>query len=335
MSNYTAHMVPRCFGRYQIDLPADMRLAPESGTTFAIFPYSEMSGAIHVTVAPMPKIAFDAQLVQRKAKLESQHIDLHPEWAVLGGATPISDGNGEILNWANGLTRSARILELHGWKDGYAIAMKIKALDESFPEDTNDPPELKAGADLHKKLAILRSLYSRIRGRGDGEIPTGPGACFKNGFVSGPVSDDMREDITVNYVSASLPDVTLTLSSDNGIRTSDTLLDRAAGIKEALAGCHGRILHKGGRTSDGGVEFDELLTDSTHPDGQVLGQHFALEANSKKGGSQTPLVNIEMGTGNWQDEQSPKYAKSSLSEGESTALWNDVTKTLRKRPGAL
>lgn len=334
MSHYTAHMVPHCFGRYQIDLPADMRLAPESGATFAIFPYSEMSGAIHVTVMPMTKTAFDAKLARRKAELESQHIDLHPEWAVLGGATPISGGDGEILNWADGLTRSARVLELHSWKDSYAIVIKVKALDESFPEDAGDPPELKAGADLHKKLAMLQSFYTRISGRSDSEMPTGPGACFKNGFVSGPASDDMREDITVNYVSTSLPDVTLTLSSDTGIRTSDTLLERAAGIREAFAGGHGHILHKGSLASDGGVEFDELLTESTHPDGQVLGQHFALEANSKKGGSQTPLVNVEMGTGNWQDEQSPKYVKSSLTKAESVDLWNDITRSLRKRPGA-
>lgn len=347
MSTYTAHLVPRCFGRYLVDLPADMKLAPASGTTFAIAPYSEMSGAIDVTVTPMPKSVFDTQLAQRKATLQSEHIDLHPEWPYLGQVVPLADNSGVIFDRSqDGGSRGARTLELHGWKDDYAIKMTINAGDDSYPEYQKLSKNLQFGNDVPQKLAQLQALYARIRGRADGAIPTDPGACFKGGFVSGPASASVSEDITVNYVSKSFPNVHMTLSSNGGIGADNTLLERVPDMGRLLDATHGRFISKGKAATKSGVDFEQVLTEMPTGGDRPPNLLYLFEANSKLGSAQAPLLTVKLQrtivdvdtSGQPINPEllpaSTPTKKTAISEAESVDLWHAVTDSVRKRPGA-
>lgn len=346
MNDYTAHMVPRCFGRYLIDLPDDLQPDTMAGATFAIYPYSEFSGALRVKIKPMPHSVFESTLAERKAKLAVEHVPGHQEWPVLGENVSLSDSDGLILNWTNGLTRSTRRLELHGWKDGYAIEMTIDALDESFPENRDDPPELKSGADVPQKLAMLQSLYARTRGRAPDEVPNGPGTCIQNGFISGTASENMREDIAVNFVSRTMPDMTLHIATDSGIGADNTLMDRVPDLERAASASHSRFLQKGTESTSSGLAFQQVLMATPTPNDLPSNLFFKLEANSRHGDTRAPLIDMTLkrvivkldpeGKPINMEETLAKRKPDTpaLSESESVAMWHAITASLRKRSGA-
>ncbi len=336
MSHYTAQMTPRCFGRYLIDLPADMKPADTAAVTLTMSPYSERSGGIHVNVTPMPKSSFDRMLARREKTLESQHIAGHPGQAYLDEAVPVIDGSGVIFNRSeNGASRGSRILELHGWKNHYAIKMTIRANDVDYPEYADDKQLQALGSTVHTKLNILQSLYKRIRGRQNNEIPPGPGACIQNGFISSKSSEKLREDIMMGFVSKTMPDVRIHIEYDSGLRTETELLDRIPEIEKMLKAANGHIVRKGHARSKVGLAFEEVLSTGMTPDNQVIGQYFTLEANSKIGSAQTPLLIIDFWNGNRENKSHhTSLPNASLSEAESLALWDEIAATLRARPAA-
>ena len=64
----------------------------------------------------------------------------------------------------------------------------------------------------------------------------------------------------------------------------------------------------------------------------VPGHHLALEANSRIGSAQTPLVILEMDTGSENRVLRDPIDKAALTEGEAVAFWDVVSRTLRPRP---
>jgi hypothetical protein len=349
MNTYTAHMVTHCFGRYLIDLPADMQVGKMASAIFAVFPYSEYSGGINVKVTPMTQTTFEHALEERKAKLKSMHIDGKPQEPYLDKVIPLDDHSGVVFNRSeNGGSRGARMLELHGWKNGYAIKMTIKANDVSYPEYKADKQLQELGSTVKPKLAILQALYARTAGRPSGEIPTQPGTCIQNGFISGPASDKMSESISIDFVSKSMPDVNFTLQSNSGIRGTTTLLERLPDIEASLKAAKGHFIRKGHHTNPKGMSYDEILMAAITPNDHVMGQYFTLEANSKKGSAETPLLNVDFFNGDREDPSAPAeddlmriqppklspLSKASLSEAEAVDLWDKTTATLRPRPGA-
>jgi hypothetical protein len=347
MNTYIAHMVTHCFGRYLIDLPADIQVGKMASAIFAVFPYSEYSGGVNVEVTPMTQTTFEHALEERKAKLKSMHIDGKPEEPYLDKVIPLDDHSGVVFNRSeNGGSRGARMLELHGWKGGYAIKMTIKAGDDNYPEYKNLSPNLRFGNDVPEKLAILQALYARTSGRPSGEIPTQPGTCIQNGFISGSASDKVAEDIAMDFVSKSMPQTALYVTTDSGIGGDNTLLDRVPDLERVLNATHGHFIKKGRGSTTSGLAFDEVLVET--PTGNDLPPNlwFKLEANSKLGDTQSPLLTIHFertlvrldASGEPIDPEEVAAALASkaplLSEAEAVALWDKITATLRPRPGA-
>lgn len=337
MSHLTDQMTPRCFGRFVIDLPVDMKQGKLSGTKIQ---------GIDITVVLMPKVLFDERLIKRKAALEHKRVMAHPEWADLESITSLPDKNGLVFNRTDGeMARGLRILELHSWRDGYAIKMQINSYESTFPEDSGDPQLQEMGSNTAQQLKLLENVYSRTRGRTDEHIPAEPGVCFQNGFVSGPATDE--EVIQLEYVSTFMPDVMVHFESHSELHENDTLLDRLPGIEAALKAANGHMVRKGTRTSEGGQTFDEVLSTGETPNDHVMGQYFSLEANSKIGSAKTPLVIADFYNGDregkpasddtdstYRPPDPPPLAKASLSEAESIALWDAITQSLKPRPGA-
>lgn len=347
MNDYTAHMVPRCIGRYLIDLPDDLQPDTMAGATFAIYPYSEFSGALRVKIKPMPHSVFESTLAQRKAALDAMHIDGEPDQAYLDEVVPLSDGSGVIFNRSeNGGSRGARTLELHGWKDSYAVEMTINANDVDYPEYKHDKQLQELGSTVRSKLAMLQSLYARTRGRAPDEVPNGPGTCIQNGFISGTASGNMREDIAVNFVSRTMPDMTLHIATDSGIGADNTLMDRVPDLERAASASHSRFLKKGTEKTSSGLAFQQVLMATPTPNDLPPNLFFKLEANSKQGNTEAPLIDMTLkrvivkldpeGKPINMEETLAKRKPDTpaLSESESVAMWHAITASLRKRPGA-
>jgi hypothetical protein len=333
MQTLTHAMTPRCIGRYLIDLPASMVPSGWGGLK---------AQGVNIEVAPLNESLFRWRYEQREAELRAAHLDAHPDQPVLKEIIPLRGAIGGIFNRSeNGGSNGSRTLELHAWRDGYAIKMWVNAADSRYPEYKDDLLSAQIGTDVPQKQALLLDVFARIRGRADNEMPSDQGLCFHGGFLQGTATDE--ENLDMSYVFTDMPDVSLSIHNNSNIVSDDTLLDRSKSVEANVRDANGHTLRKGERKSHGGLAFEEWLL-AGNTDDHVKGHLFSLEVNSKIGSAQTPLLNIDfhngqrIGTpdkrppGSLPLDSPPPLAKSSLSEGEAVALWNAITDTLRPRP---
>jgi len=336
MQTLTHAMTPRCIGRYVIDLPAGMVPSGWGGLK---------AQDVNIEVTPMVESLFRWRYEQREAELRAAHLDAHPDQPVLKEIIPIRGAIGGIFNRSeNGGSNGARTLELHVWRNGYAIKMWIDAADfASYPEYKNNTivNRMTVKNNIAPKQALLIDMVSRIRGRTDAEMPSEQGLCFHGGLLQGPATAE--ENLDMDYVFADMPDVSLSIANNSNIAEDNTLLDRSKDIEANERNSDGHTLRKGKRKSHEGIAFEEWLSAGS-TDEHVKGHLFSLEANSKIGSALTPLLVIDfhngqrIGTpdkrppGSIPLDSPPPLAKASLTEGEAVALWDAITDTLRARP---
>lgn len=336
MKNLTSNLVPRCIGRYMIDLPRSFEVNPVGRAVVE---------DITIEIHPSEEKAFTAAFDARRKLLESQVLpsrrQRHPH---LRSTTPLPDGSpGGVFDRAESEAspgRLSRVLELHGWKQGYWIRAHIKASDNTFPEYRGDSLAAQIKTDVAEKLTHLLSVFSRTSGRADHEIPTGTGVCIRHGFIRGQATD--QEWIDLNYYLNTAEDVSFTFHYLSHIGPqSNTLLQRGSSIDPALANVNGRTLRKGQRETHGLRPEEWLMERQVDPG--VKDYHFTLELNSKFGNAQAPLLvmTFDSGSRSPRPELSPEEAatlkpihKATLGEAESIVLWDTVLPTLRPRPDA-
>ncbi len=345
----TERMTTRCVGRYLVDLPEVFVLNSESS--------DEVEG-LRIKVAPISKAEFLRRLSSREAQLSRMHMDGRPDRPALKGTeAAVSVQLGKIFNRAKstGAAEFARTLELLAWHDGYQIEMAINAtngtdlpFDESVIGTAFEVSMRSAHAkysqinDTPQQLAHLLSIYDRIRGRRDDEIPTQAGLCIPNGFVLGA----QREKQMVGFVYhlRDSRDVFFTASTYDSIKESTTLLQRTGPQEREMAASGHQVLRKGKRQIHG-EEYEEFLAQGPAKD-DVLGVDFNLHGNELRKQAQQPFFIYTFNTG--QSIPRPEMSlnekdrldlfkplpKASLTPEQAMRLWDTVTPTIRHRPGA-
>ncbi len=327
MKNLTSDLVPRCIGRYLIDLPRSFDVNPVARAQIE---------DVTVIVEPMERTTFDRRLRERAEALRKENI-FGEETASLAGIHPLPDNQGSVFNRSKSRdVASHRTLELHGWNNGYAVQMESNAFDRGL--DKQVPEWDTRQTNIAERLSHLLNLYSRTSGRADHEVPSGPGVCIRHGFIQGPATD--QEWIDLNYYLTSAEDVSFTFHYLSHIGSqSTTLLQRGGSIEPALANVNGRTLRKGTRQTNG-LQPEEWLMERQVDPG-VKDYHFTLELNSKSGNAESPLLVINFDSGsriprpelNLEEAATLKpIQKATLGEAESIALWDAVLPTLRRRP---
>ena len=134
MNAIAEKMIPRCFGRYLIDLPESFVLNTEGG--------QEIDG-VTIDIKAQSETEFQKALEARKRVLESENLLIEPKTATLKEIVALPNQRGVIFDRAeNHFDNVFRILELMDWRDGYQIKMQIDALDSSFtnPDDSKEIP---------------------------------------------------------------------------------------------------------------------------------------------------------------------------------------------------
>ncbi|WP_087669161.1 T6SS immunity protein Tli4 family protein [Caballeronia humi] len=166
----------------------------------------------------------------------------------------------------------------------------------------------------------------------DDDIPTEPGVCFLNGFLPGKATD--QENVYAGFVLRDKPDVSFVLQTDSNIREQTTLLQRGTSVNQALKQRDGRTIRKG-HVALAGMQAEEWLAEGMTT-AAIRGHHFGMEANSKTGSAQSPLISLEMDNGGIPPDDDPEHraVKASLTEGEAVGLWDAISRTLRTRPNA-
>lgn len=329
MKNLTSNLVPRCIGRYMIDLPRNFDVNPVAR--------AQIEDVI-VNVEPMERSKFDRRLRARAEALGKENI-FGEETASLAETRPLPENEGVVFNRSKSReVASDRTFELHAWRNGYAVHMELNAFDRDL--DKLIPGWDTRQTNTSERLAHLLRVYFRTSGRADHEIPTGPGVCIRHGFIRGQATD--QEWIDLNYYLNTAEDVSFTFHYLSHIGPqSNTLLQRGSSIDPALANVNGRTLRKGQRETHGLRPEEWLMERQVDPG--VKDYHFTLELNSKFGNAQAPLLvmTFDSGSRSPRPELSPEEAatlkpihKATLGEAESIVLWDTVLPTLRPRPHA-
>lgn len=337
MQTLTQNMTTRCVGRYLIDMPEDIVLNSLGG---------EEIEEVTIDIKPMEETTFMSMLANRKLELENETIDGQPKVHTLKDAKPIDGTNGLVFDRAESTGSNVlRVLELLAWRNGYFIKMTINGRDMSFSKGLGAHDTRKTTTP--EKLAHLLDVFHRTKGRADDEIPTAQGVCIRNGFVSGPPTE--QEEVTTIYHLKTVDDVYFTVRTVSLFAEKNSLLDRDKDLAPVIAANGGRVLRKGHREVNGmkGQDYQQeylysILADPDTDRVRVMTYAFVFEANSRIGSAKTPIVTINFYNGTRKPERERRYdeefppliKKATLSEAEAVALWDTVIPTVRPRPGA-
>lgn len=349
IDNMTQRMTTRCVGRYLIDLPEAFVLNSESR--------GEVEG-LKIKVERVSKLGFERRLAAREVQLARQHMDGRPDRPVFKRIEAVAGlQTGRVFNRAKstGSAEFARTLELFAWRDGFQIEMGINAtdgtdipLDQSAIGTVYEVSERRIHAkysqinDTQKKLAQLLSIYERVRGRRDEEIPTDAGLCIPNGFVLGAQREG--QEVGFVYHLRDSQDVFFTVRTDDNVKEDTTLLQRTGPQEEEMAQLGHTVLRKSKRQIQG-EDYEEFLAQGPAKDG-VLGVEFNLHGNELRKQPLQPFFVFKLRTGrsiprpdldlNEKDHLGlfKTLSKATLLPEQALRLWDVVTPTIRQRPGA-
>ncbi len=324
----TTDMKPHCVGRYLIDLPVGAK-----PIGFAKF------GGVIVHAKAQSLEQFQHDMRQRGTELRATKSTLGYQFLFdSGNARGIKNSQYFLSLGDSGATSDVeRVIEVYKWDRGYQLNLRVEANDSIHAEYTKKYQGTPYGIaepmnDVPDKTRLAFDLIEKLQGRAEDVIPTEPGTCFVGGFMPGTAIAE-NEEVSTNYVLADKTDVSFSWDSFANLQATSTLLSRvrSADVQDALKTAQGRVVRSGSVTLPNGMTVDEVLT-SALTLGQVQGHHFSLETNYK-GNPRAPYIVLDMETA------SPNFLtevdtikKSSLTEGESVALWNMVIQTLRPRP---
>jgi hypothetical protein len=330
----TSQMSTRCVGRYLVDMPEAFVLNSEA--------QAEIEG-VKVDVRPMTRGMFEQAFQGRRKKLESM-LQLGETWPHLRKTLPVPNSSlGAVFDRAesDGAGRLGRTLELMAWSNGFQLKGSIDATDTTFPEDANDSIAKQLKTDVAEKLAKLLSVYDRVRGRSNQEIPAEAGFCIANGFVKGPANED--EEAYVPFHLDGAPDVYFhfSVNKDDG-KEQQSLLQRMGQVEREMKASGTQTVRKGKRQIHA-LDYEEwLMKGPTAYD--VPGTMFTFVGNETQRGATHPFIRLELFNGfripapeltSEESAQLKKLERATLSEAEAVAVWDKVTGTFRPRPGAL
>ena len=174
------------------------------------------------------------------------------------------------------------------------------------------------------KLAALRSLISRLKGRLDHEVPTEKGVCIPNGFIA---DDNGSHEVVIGF-SYDNEDFQFDINTNNKHDANgDTLFGRSQAINEGLKDTYMETLKTEALT------FDSIPTEAWFFKGiqpydrkELLVYDFLLYANEAVASKTKPLIKLEL------DSQ---YKQTRYSEAQMVDIWERITRTLRYKPNAL
>ncbi|MGO2259194.1 MAG: T6SS immunity protein Tli4 family protein [Hafnia alvei] len=313
-----ANSTPRCVGRYLIDLPES--ISSPIGTVY-INKQEIESNRLYLP-------AFEQRIRLREEELRITQPVSPEDAPFLKHVYQLPNSMKGIIferTSSRGTPDAFRTLEGHVYSNGVAFKTVIEAINPDSPrydKDKEKYPELYIN-DVQKKLVELTSLLSKLHGRLEGEVPEGAGLCIPNGFIAGSFRGN--EEVMFSYRSTVNPRLYLTISSDNYLQEKTSMLERSSSISSGISRSGGRTLRKGE------LDINQLVAEEWLAVGKGSdasnGHIFVLNVNETRGSSATPYVRVELNHGPLPDD--------ALSENEAMAFWQQVTSTLRIRPGSI
>ena len=321
MKTFMQGVSTRCVGRYLIDIPGSFSV--EEGNALAF-----------VNDAPIKtkriyRPAFEQKIRLREEKLRSEKTVNPRDMPYLKQIYSLPEGMEGVIferNRSISLPDSSRVLEAHFYINGVAVEVELRArngLSSRYEDERKNIPEIY-GNTVPEKVAELTWLLKRISGRKDTEIPHQAGLCLPDIFIADGRGKE-KESIDLGYTSPEYPELMFDFLTDN-FNSSDTLmLERSVEMERDIKKLEGRTIQKGKRELNDIYTEEWLVAGKTDSDEKIL--RFVLHANEKKSGSETPWMYMSF-------LQRGFSGSNQLSENEAVSVWEQITGTLRIRPGA-
>jgi len=330
VNTLTSNLKPRCVGRYLIDMPADAK----------IFGWLTIQD---VKIEAKAMSLDEYHQAMRARSVELSHMKSHFGYRFLYDDNVIQGipesryfvSLKEIYADAD----SDRFIEAYRWDHGYQIKMTIMGNDAQHSTTFKDDPSARDSPgmnDFPEKLQLVFSLMRHAHGRADDEIPTSSGVCFLGGLIDGVQYD--KENPSAQFVMPGHDDVDFVLETNTTLHVgdSDTLLSTGQSMNVFLQAPSLNTLRHGEVKLPGMIDAQEVLLKVT-TGYYIPGYLFMLAANQQYNNRNRPIVMLNLSVGD-PNAGTPDYAtppeKASLTESESVALWDAVSRTLRPRPGA-
>ncbi|WP_353980130.1 T6SS immunity protein Tli4 family protein [Salinicola endophyticus] len=329
---YTDTQAPVCIGRFQVDMPSQLK------PSFSSLTVNEAK----ISAKSSSRQMFERLIDKRKAELEAMHTVDAGDQPFLKRIIHVSDDMVIIdRNESPHMPDAARLLEGYKFEGLTMFRVELTATDLSEGKYEQMRSSLKSNKP--ERLKQVEYLLTHLSPRQAGEIPERPGLCFEHGFLAGGADETIpgaavptrKEQVGMRFSDNKNRDVYIHFYTDSTIAEEDTLLDRTDQAERALANDQNfSVLRKGEVDLDGIDQAEEWLSTGT-TDENVKGNYFNLEANSLKGSPGAPYIDISMRNGQFaHGEEHPSINKASLTDAEAVGLWDAITRTFKPRPGA-
>lgn len=332
VETYTETQAPVCIGRFQVDMPSQLK------PSFSSLTVNEAK----ISAKSSSRQMFEHLIDKRKAELEAMHTVDAGDQPFLKRIIHVSDDMVFIdRNESPHKPDAARLLEGYKFAGLTMFSVKLTAIDVD-DEKYREQWKLRQ-SNKSERLKQVEYLLNHLSPRKAGEVPERPGLCFEHGFLAGGADETIpgaavpthKEQVGIRFSDNKNRDIYIHFYTDSIIAEEDTLLDRTNQAERALANDqHFSVLRKGEVDLDGIDQAEEWLSAGT-TDENVKGNYFNLEANSRKGSPGTPYIDISLRNGQFaHGEEHPTIDQASLTNAEAVGLWDAITRTFKPRPGA-
>ena len=316
---------PQCLGRYLFDVPVTFNNADVGQIKI---------NKMRITSKRLYPPAFAQRIRLREQELKNSPTVDPEDQPFLKQVYRINDNTVIFDHNINGSVPGfGRILEGHLYSNGTAFIITTQIRDLSDPKYKKDKEDyLNSGTAENalntkpKKLAEMQSLLSRLKGRKDEEVPTQPGVCIPEGFIT-DTNTISKDDITLIYKPV---DFEIIVNSNNTLGKDNTLLERGNEINAALIRVGAHTLKKG-TVKLPGIDAEEWLMkgkqDIYHPEEKRVPYYtFQFYGNEKMGDLKHPVFSVEL-------HNSSKETKT-YTDSQLVDIWDRITRTFRYRTGS-
>ncbi|WKL85124.1 T6SS immunity protein Tli4 family protein [Raoultella ornithinolytica] len=333
MNKINAEMKPYCVGRYMLDLPSSFTAYNDSAPLdeniwAAVISRPEDMYKTYLVTKKMYRPGFVQLLARREGELREGHTIRSENMPFLKKIWQLQNGLDGVIferNTNESAADAMRVLEGYLYTNGVVIKLQKQTVNDSASryerQRNGDPIQNYVARDVSQ----MQSLIARISGRDNDVIPTKPGSCITHAFIATDPTARDREDINIGLISNTLDNIRVVVSNDNFTREENTVLDRMGEIKSNISRSRGDIERKGA-FSVNGLQAQEFLATGLQEDNDEPRYQFEMYINEMTASYKAPGFMLTL------DNQ--RMPPTSYSKEEIIAFWDEISRSVRVRPGA-
>ena len=332
MNKINAEMKPYCVGRYMLDLPSSFTAYNDSAPLdeniwAAVISRPEDMYKTYLVTKKMYRPGFVQLIALREKVLQNSKTIDAQDMPFLKKVWPLPDGMDGVIferNENESVADAMRILEGYLYTNGVVIKFQKQTINDSSSVYNKQRRGRPARNYVARDVSQMQSLMARISGRDNDVIPTKPGSCITHAFIATDPTARDREDINIGLISNTLDNIRVVVSNDNFTREENTVLDRMGEIKSNISRSRGGIERKGA-FSVNGLQAQEFLATGLQEDNDEPRYQFEMYINEMTASYKAPGFMLTL------DNQ--RMPPTSYSKEEIIAFWDEISRSVRLRPG--